>query len=344
MEKVLVAMSGGVDSAVTAGLLREQGYEVGGATMVLRPGGEKEAQAAREVAEKLGIPFWQMDLQREFEELVIRPFCQVYQQGGTPNPCVICNYYLKFGLFLEKALEIGFDKMATGHYARAVRDPKTGRSLIYQAADRKKDQTYMLAGLRQDQLARALFPLGELTKDRVRQKAEELGLPVAHKHDSQDICFIPDGDYLSFLKQEGVIPQPGRFRDAGGRDYGPHKGFEAYTIGQRRGLELALGSRTYVVDKWADGSVIVGPPEALMATQVEVEQVNYLPFDAPDGPMEVEAKLRYTPNTASCVLYPEGDGCRLEFREPQRAVTPGQQAVFYADGMLLGGGRILRGR
>ena len=338
VKRILVGMSGGVDSAVSVLLLREQGYEVGGATMLLQSCGFAEAEDARRSAQVLGIEFHVFDWQKEFRSQVIEPFEQVYIQGGTPNPCVLCNKTLKFGKFLDQALELGYDGVATGHYAR-VRE-ENGRFLLYTAQDQAKDQTYMLYHLSQRQLAHAVFPMGDFTKEQARAKAGLAGLPVASKHDSQDICFIPDGDYLAFLQRDGVTPQPGRFIGPDGRDLGPHKGLEAYTIGQRRGLEVAYGSRIYVVQKRGT-DVLLGPNEALFSTRVQVSDVNFIPFDRLDAPIRAEAKLRYTPTTAPCTIHPAEHGVVLEFDQPQRAVTPGQAAVFYDGELVLGGGTIL---
>ena len=198
----------------------------------------------------------------------------------------------------------------------------------------------MLHGLTQRQLSHVLLPLGEMTKPQVRQAGEAMGLKVAGKRDSQDICFIPDGDYMSYLKSRGIVPRPGRFVDRQGRDYGPHQGFEKYTVGQRRGLDIAYGSRIYVVEKQPDGNVVIGPNEALFSRRVWVKEVNYIPFETVDRPIRVSAKLRYSPQSAPCTLYPEPEGCQLLFDTPQRAVTAGQSAVFYAGDLLVGGGVI----
>ena len=338
MKRILVGMSGGVDSAVSVLLLQELGYEVGGATMVLQPCGAQEAADAEKSAATLGIAFHVFNWQQEFRETVIEPFKQVYMEGGTPNPCIFCNKTLKFGRFLDHALELGYDGVATGHYARVRQE--NGRYLLYTAKDRFKDQTYMLYHLSQRQLSRVVFPMGDYTKEEARAKAGLAGLSVASKGDSQDICFIPDGDYLAFLKRDGVIPQPGRFIGPNGENLGPHKGLEAYTMGQRRGLEVAYGSRIYVVGKQGT-DVLLGPNEALFSARVWVEDVNFIPFDTLTGPIRAQAKLRYTPNAADCTIHPAENGVVLEFDQPQRAVTPGQAAVFYDGDLVLGGGTIV---
>lgn len=341
MKKVLVAMSGGVDSAAACLLLRRQGYQVGGATMLLRDGGESEAEDARRAAAQMGIAFHLFEWKNEFQTRVIEPFKAVYRSGATPNPCIICNGAMKFGLFLDRALELGYDGIATGHYARIGHSG--GRFVLKKAVDAAKDQTYMLCLLNQFQLAHTLFPLGEIeSKDEVRALAAQAGLQLARKHDSQDICFVPDGDYMAYLTVHGLIPQKGNFVSPEGKVYGEHRGLEAYTIGQRRGLGMAFGERAYVIGKRGT-DVVVGDGALLFSREVRVGQTNWFPFERPTQPLRVQAKLRYTPRTADAWLYPEEDGCRLEFDEPQRAVTSGQAAVFYDGETVLGGGTIVAG-
>ena len=339
MSRILVAMSGGVDSAVCAALLKKQGYAVGGAVMQLHESANTEAQDARASAERLGIDFHVFSWQEEFDRLVRQPFVETYRAGKTPNPCVLCNKTVKFGLFLDKALELGYDKIATGHYARIEQD-ENGRYLVRAARDVSKDQTYMFSLLSQEQLSRVVLPMGDLCKEDARAIAEELGLAVAHKHDSQDICFLPDGDYLSFLRKRGVEPHEGRFLAPDGSVLGKHEGQEAYTIGQRRGLDIAYGSRIYVVAKNGN-DVLLGSNDALFSSRVKITDVNFIPFDTLTEPLRCEAKLRYTPKAAACTVYPAENGAELVFDEPQRAVTPGQTAVMYQGDLLLGGGTIV---
>ena len=327
MKKILVALSGGVDSAAACLLLRRQGYEVDGATMLLRDGGEAEVADARRVAETLGMKFFCFDWREAFQKNVIDDFTRVYQQGGTPNPCVQCNRTMKFGLFLDKALELGYDGIATGHYARIERVGE--RYLLLRASDASKDQSYVLYGLTQHQLAHTLFPLGEsCSKEENRALAQEAGLEVARKRDSQDICFVPDGDYMAYLTAHGLVPQKGNFITPSGE-----------ILGEHRGLGLAFGQRAYVLGKRGT-DVILGENEMLFSTRVQVEQVNYIPFGELKEHMEVAAKLRYSAKAAPAVLYPTETGCRLEFEAPQRAVTPGQSAVFYNGDIVIGGGII----
>lgn len=338
MKRVLVALSGGVDSACACILLQKQGYEVAGATMLLRDGGEAEAEDARLAAQQLGIPFYRFDLKEEFQKNVIAPFTQVYQSGGTPNPCVVCNRTMKFGIFLDKALALGFDAIATGHYAKIV--ARDGRYLLSAADDRAKDQTYVLCMLSQYQLAHTIFPLGGVeNKAEVRALAVQAGLQLAGKHDSQDICFVPDGDYMGYMTAHGLVPQRGNYILQDGTVLAPHKGMEAYTTGQRRGLGIALGERTYVLGKRGT-DVVLGAEEELYARRVKVGGVNFIPFDRPPQPIRVQAKLRYTTKLADALLTPTKDGCELLFDAPQRAVTPGQTAVFYDGDLVIGGGTI----
>lgn len=338
MNKLLVAMSGGVDSAAACGFLIQQGYTVSGATLLLRDGGEQEAEDARLAALQMGIDFRLLEEKDAFYKDVICPFIDTYVAGKTPNPCIFCNEAIKFGLFLDRALENGFDGIATGHYAR-IEQREDGRYLLKKSLDAQKDQTYMLCRLTQRQLAHTLFPLGGKTKNDARQMAEALGLSLAHKHDSQDICFIPGGDYLAYLLSHGVSPKKGNFIDENGKILGAHKGMEAYTIGQRRGLECACGKRVYVLGKQGN-DIVLGDNEKLFTDTVRVENINYIPFDTLDAPIRVEAKVRYSQTASPATLTPTDFGAVLKFDTPQRAVTPGQTAVFYQDDTVLGGGYI----
>ena len=347
-EKVLVAMSGGVDSAVAAMLLKDDGYDVSGMTLRLwtdtdAPLGELQNEKdACEIAKKLGMPFYVRDFRKEFCDSVIADFISAYENGETPNPCVMCNRHVKFELMLKEADRLGFEKIATGHYASAEYDGERGRYVVKKGADEKKDQSYMLAMLTQEQLARVIFPLGMLTKEQIREAAKDAGLSVAHKKDSQDICFIPDGDYVSFIEGCTKKEYPkGDFVDADGNVLGLHNGLIRYTTGQRKGLGIALGAPMYVVKKDVESnSVVLGTNEQLFSDECVVKDVNAIAFERFDAPMRAEVKVRYSHGCAPAWLYPDGDKIKVVFDTPQRAITKGQTAAFYDGDVLLGGGKI----
>ena len=345
-EKVLVAMSGGVDSAVAALLLKNAGYDVYGMTLRLwsnenAPLGEAQNELdAKSICEKLDIPFYVRDYQKEFRDVVIADFISAYENGETPNPCVMCNRHVKFELMLREAETLGIDKVATGHYSKIE---KCGdRFIIKKGADLSKDQSYMLVQLTQKQLSKLLFPLGELTKAEIREIAEQNGLSVAHKKDSQDICFIPDGDYVSFIEGQTKKTYPkGEFTDACGNILGEHQGLIRYTTGQRKGLGIALGAPMYVLSKDVDGNrVVLGTNEQLFTSECVVTNVNAISVENFDAPLYAEVKVRYSHTVSPAWLYPGGDEIRVVFDTPQRAITRGQTAAFYNGDTLIGGGKI----
>jgi len=354
---VVVAMSGGVDSSVTAALLIEQGYEVIGVTMQLWDPDITEVNGdfvgccslaavddARSVASKLGIPYYVLNFYDLFREAVVNSFCQEYLEGRTPNPCVVCNRKIKFEALLHKSLALGAEYMATGHYARIDYAEAAGRYTLKKAQDTHKDQTYFLYNLTQHQLAHTLMPLGEYTKDEVRRLAAELGLRVADKPESQEICFVPDNNYRNFLrsKVDNSAIMPGPFLNLSGQVVGRHQGIPFYTIGQRRGLGLAMGERVYVVDiDTARNAVVIGPEEALDRTTLVADDLNFIAIPGLTGPEEVQAKIRYNSPPASATVSPlPGGRVQVDFAAPQRAIAPGQSVVFYRDEYLLGGGTI----
>ena len=344
-KKALIGMSGGVDSSVAAYLTLQQGYPCIGATMLLHPSacGSDSAADARAVARRLGMEHIILDFQPDFEAAVIRKFAASYEAGLTPNPCIDCNRNLKFHRMLEKALDLGCTYVVSGHYARIRRDDATGRFLLYKAADQAKDQTYFLASLNQHQLSHILFPLGELTKTEVRQIAEEQGFVTAHKRDSQDICFIPDGDYVRFLEGfTGKQYAPGDYLDLSGNIIGQHRGAVCYTLGQRKGLGIALGAPAYVCAKdMAANTVTLGPNEALFSKALRAKDWNWFPFPELSQPLPVTAKVRHSQIEKAATVYPEADGfARVEFEQPQRAITPGQAVVLYDGDRVIGGGTI----
>ena len=355
-QKVLVGMSGGVDSSVAASLLLEQGYDVAGATLHLYNNEDAgiakartccslaDVEDARSVARRLGIEHYVFNFGPEFRREVIDRFADGYARGDTPNPCIDCNRYIKFGKMLERAKLLGFDFIATGHYARGGFDEATGRRLLKKAADASKDQTYVLYPLTQDELAHTLFPLGGLTKAEVRGLAEERGFVNARKPDSEDICFVPGGDYAAFLENVmGLKQEPGDFVDSAGNMLGRHRGQIRYTVGQRKGLGVSFGEPKYVVRKdAASNTVVLGGKGELLCGRCTVGGVNLIALDRLTEPVEAGVKARYSQEEAAAVLSPlPGGRMEVRFREPQRAVTPGQAAVFYRGDTVLGGGTIL---
>ena len=353
--RVCVAMSGGVDSSVAAVLLQEQGYELSGVNLRmfhnedLGESREKtccslaDAEDAALVARRLGFPFYVFDFAQVFRDTVIRDFVEEYQAGHTPNPCAVCNREVKFGALLRRVQALGQDFLATGHYAQVERDPDSGRYLLKRAADRSKDQTYFLYMLTQDQLAHTLFPLGGLHKAEVRQIAETRGLVNARKHDSQDICFVPDGKYADFIERTTGHPSPtGPFLDREGRVLGQHKGLIRYTRGQHKGLGLSTEEPLYVLEKDAAANTIrLGPDSALWTTELTAEQVNLISMPELTVPLRVTAKTRYSQREAAATVTSLPDGCiHVVFDEPQRAITAGQAVVLYDGEHVVGGGTI----
>lgn len=349
-------MSGGVDSSAAAALLLEQGYEVVGITLKLWPQdclsraedkccGPQAVTDARAVCHRLGIPFYLVDEATDFQEQVIQYFAQEYKAGRTPNPCVMCNEKLKFGTLLTRARKLGADFIATGHYARSERDAVTGRQLLKRGRDPRRDQSYFLFSLRQEQLARALFPLGELHKTETREVAREKSLKTADKEESMEICFVPDDDYGRFLRQAKLVePHRGEIVDLHGRVLGHHEGVEFYTIGQRRGLGVSAPKPLYVVDLDPVGNrVVVGDDLELTRDEFRVERCNWIPFADPPPSLRVSAKIRYNhPGTDATVTPHQDGGATVKLNVPQRAITPGQACVFYQDDVVVGGGWIAR--
>jgi tRNA-uridine 2-sulfurtransferase len=364
--RVVCGMSGGVDSSTAAALLVEQGYDVIGVTLklwkhdcvspdedVFKCCGSRAAADVRAICDHLGIPFHLIDDAEEFQKEVISNFAAEYRAGRTPNPCILCNERLKFGTLLRHADGFGAQYVATGHYARVERTltPSLshpmgeGRYLLKRGRDPRKDQSYFLFSLRQDQLARALFPIGGQTKGDTREAARQRQLKTAAKKESMEICFVPDNDYGKFLQRANLAQKhPGEIVDMQGRVLGGHNGIEFYTIGQRKGLGLSAPKPLYVIElDAANNRVIVGGDSALDRDEFTLDRCNWIPFDAPAGPMEATVKIRYNhPGTPATVTPMGQGGARVKLHEPQRAITPGQAAVFYQDDLVVGGGWITK--
>jgi tRNA-specific 2-thiouridylase len=363
---IAVAMSGGVDSSVVAGMLHRRGLPIVGLTMQLwnqrrlpeltpesGPTGRccslDDVYDARYVAQHLGIPYYVVNFEQRFEEQVVKPFIDEYLSGRTPIPCTLCNNFIKFDQFLDMAAGVGAETIATGHYARISRHDSTGRYHMRKSVDAAKDQTYFLFGLEQEQLARTQFPLGEFTKPQVRELARELGLPVAEKPDSQEICFVPNGDYAGFIdayfREQGIKQERthGEIVDREGHVLGEHSGVHHFTVGQRRGLRIAAAEPLYVIaTEPAAQRVIVGRNDELLRARLIANNVNWISIPPIVAPVRVQVKIRNKHAAAWATLYPKDTPTRVEarFDEPQRAVTPGQGAVFYDGDLVLGGGWI----
>jgi tRNA-specific 2-thiouridylase len=335
-KRVIVAMSGGVDSSVAAALLKQDGHDVSGIHAELWPEADPITDLER-TCRLLDIPLHRLDLGEEFRRQVVDYFTKEYGRGRTPNPCVVCNQQIKFGLLMSKALEMGADYLATGHYARIETTPDGYR--LRKAADQTKDQSYFLYILGQRQLERLLFPLGELSKGNVKKIASKLGLPTSSRSESQDVCFVPDNDYRSFIAQQ-ISFQPGDIVDIKGKVLGKHNGLAQYTVGQRQGLGLNSSEPLYAIElDAANNRLVVGSKDQLLHSVLLASQLNWVSGRAPASPLTIKAKVRYKAPEVDADLY-LNDGAELRFAEPQQAIAPGQSVVFYQDDFVLGGGII----
>ena len=351
-KKVIIGMSGGVDSSVAAFLLKQQGYQVIGITLKLwqDDGIENEdgccslsaVEDARRVCDILDIPFYVLNMRNVFEEKVIDYFADEYIKGRTPNPCIACNKHIKFDAMLKKAMELDAWYVATGHYARVYYDEDYGRYLMKKSATDKKDQTYVLYNLSQEQLKHIVMPLGDYTKEQIREIASDLKMRVANKPESQEICFVKDNDYGRFLTERNGAPEQGYFVDKDGNKLGRHKGIIHYTVGQRKGLGIALGKPMFVVEIIPDRNLVVlGDESEVFSTELVSTNNNFILFDKLEQSMEVKAKIRYSAKEAAATIFPlEDDKVNVIFQQPQRAITPGQAVVFYLDDLIVGGGTI----
>ena len=353
-DRVIVGMSGGVDSASTAKLLLEQGYDVIGVTLKLWPQdcvsraedkccGPQAVTDARTVCHRLGVPYYLIDESEEFQNQVIQYFADEYKAGRTPNPCVMCNDRLKFGTLISRADRLGARYVATGHYARIVHGAAGERTKLYRGKDLRKDQSYFLFSLKQEQLERCLMPLGDMVKSETRCVARESGLRVADKEESMEICFVPDNDYGAFLKKANLAqPHQGEIVNRRGDVLGNHEGIEFFTVGQRKGLGISAPKPLYVLELDAAANrVVVGHVEELSRDTFKVERVNWIPFESLEEPIEVTAQIRYNhPGTPATVEDAGGGAVTVRLKEPQKAITPGQACVFYQDDLTVGGGWI----
>ncbi|MGE3312965.1 MAG: tRNA 2-thiouridine(34) synthase MnmA [Limisphaerales bacterium] len=357
-ERVVIGMSGGVDSSAAAALLLEQGFDVVGITLKLWPQdcvsraedkccGPQAVADARGVAHRLGIPFYLVDEAEDFQREVVQYFADEYRAGRTPNPCVMCNEKLKFGTLLRRARQLGAETVATGHYARVEKDAATGRHLLKRGRDPRKDQSYFLFSLRQDQLARTRFPLGELTKSDTREIARDSALKTADKEESMEICFVPDNDYGRFLRQAKLVSKHrGEIVDLQGKILGHHDGIEFFTIGQRRGLGIAAPKPLYVLDlDPVRNRVVVGEESELERDSLTVERCNWIVSAEPPDEIEALVKIRYNHAGSPATIRSAPNGtATVQFHEPQRAITPGQACVFYDGDVVVGGGWISRNK